>query len=132
MRRQFDLPEVDVEYLDAMRLPWEAIVDGAAQWVLVHEYPLPTGYTHATTTVAIRITPGYPTAGLDMASFDPPVTRRDGRAMDRAITSSIEGKIWQQWSRHYTGQNPWRAGEDSLGSHLRLVDNWLERELLKR
>lgn len=131
MRRHFDLPEEDVEYLNAMGLPWEAVADAGNQWVLVHNFPVPEGYTVESTTVAIRIPSNYPTAGLDMASLEPSLARTNGRSIDRLVSSSIEGRDWQTWSRHYSSENPWRPEEDSLGSHLRLVEHWLERELQK-
>lgn len=129
MRRQFNLPEEDVEQLDAMGLHWEAIVDGRGQWVLVHAFPLPQGYTSEAASVAVQITPGYPTAPLDMAYFDPPLARADGRPIRALSTHSLDGKVWQRWSRHYTPANPWRPGIDDLRSHLRLVEDWLGREL---
>ena len=43
----------------------------------------------------------------------------------------VDGKDFQQWSRHRTTESPWRPGEDDLSSHLVLVDDWLEREFKK-
>lgn len=128
MRRQFDLPEEDVEHLEARGLPWEALAEGGLRWVIVHGLPLPDGYTQAAADVAIQITPGYPTAQLDMAYFYPPMARQDGRPIGALTTCHIDGKVWQRWSRHRTGENPWRPGVDDLGAHLRLVEYWLERE----
>ena len=46
LRRQFDLLPIDREFLDEYGLPWETIVDGS-QWVLIHDFPTPSGYNHA-------------------------------------------------------------------------------------
>ena len=42
---------------------------------------------------------------------------------------ALDGKQYQQWSRHRTAANPWRPGLDNVGTHLIQVDSWLQREL---
>ena len=42
---------------------------------------------------------------------------------------TIMGQEFQRWSRHRTGQNPWRPGIDNLHTHLSLVEEWLLREV---
>lgn len=132
MRRQFDLPEEDVEHLDALGLPWETLAEGGGPWLIIRGFPLPEGYTHDVVDVAVHMTPGYPTAQLDMAYFHPPVARRDGRPIGALSTCTIDGQAWQRWSRHRTAHNPWRPGVDDVGAHLRLVEHWLEREFTIR
>jgi hypothetical protein len=129
LRRQFSLPEEDVEHLVARALPWETIMEGGAQWLILHEFPVPVGYDAATVCVAINITPGYPTAPLDMAYIHPSLARNDRRAIPATSTQDIDGRSWQRWSRHRTAENPWRPGEDSIVSHLALVEWWLSKEL---
>jgi hypothetical protein len=128
VRRQFDLPEDDVETLEALGLPWETLALGGARWVIVSGFPVPEGYTHTSADVAVQISPGYPTAQLDMAYFNPPLARRDGQPIGALSSLSLDGKVWQRWSRHRTSTNPWRPGVDDLGSHLRSVEDWLARE----
>ena len=138
-RRDFDLPEEDVDFLDALGLRWETVVakDGGL-WVFVHRYPLPSGYCAdgggrkqlATATVGIRVT-GYPGGALDMAYFSPPLGRVDGKGIGAISPLQIEDQAFQQWSRHYTGNNPFRVGIDSFGTHFTLVEEWLRRELAK-
>ena len=43
----------------------------------------------------------------------------------RVITLQIDGKEYQQWSRHYE----WREGIDDLAVHYRRVEQWLLDEL---
>ena len=69
-RRQFLLPEEDVEFLDGLGLDWEAVVEGGAQWLLIHHYPLPRGFNVLAATLGVRIVPGYPAAALDMTDFE--------------------------------------------------------------
>lgn len=133
MRREYRLPEEDEAYLDAKRYRWEAIQPAGAQWLLVHDFPIPPGYTVGKATVAIRIGGAYPPAALDMAYFHPALKRTDAvvvRATEGTV--AIEGVQFQQWSRHRTPANPWRAGVDNVGTHLSLVEHWLEKEIASK
>ena len=128
LRRQFDLLPVDRQFLEEYGLPWETIMDGS-QWVLIHEFPAPEGYNHRTVTAAIRIETGYPQTELNMVYFYPALNRADGKVIRATeATQTLDGKTFQRWSRHRTPQNPWRTGEDNLGTHIMLVEDWLERE----
>lgn len=131
MRRQFLLPEADMNYLNASGLRWETIIEGNWRWLLLYEHRIPNGYDLSSVTVAISISAGYPDAQLDMVYFYPPLARQDGRAIGALSSQAIEGKSFQRWSRHRTGANPWRPGEDDLSAHLALVQHWLEREFQK-
>ncbi|MGB8508425.1 MAG: E2/UBC family protein [Pyrinomonadaceae bacterium] len=131
MRRQFLLLEADREHLDARGLAWETIIDSAGRWLLVHEFPVPDGYNLRSVTAAVQIGACYPDAQLDMVYFHPPLVRTDGRAIGALSNQLIDGKTFQRWSRHRTGQNPWRPGEDDIAAHLSLVEHWLEREFKK-
>jgi hypothetical protein len=129
MRRAFQLGEEDVECLAARGLGWEALIEAASKWVIVHGYPVPEGYNHRVADVALRIPPSYPDGDIDMVYFFPEIKLVNGR-MIRALTPLvIDGKQYQQWSRHRTPQNPWRPGLDNICTHLLQVDSWLEREL---
>ncbi|HEY9784243.1 MAG TPA: E2/UBC family protein [Candidatus Obscuribacterales bacterium] len=128
MRRQFDLSETDIQFLDDYGLDWEAISDGS-KWVLIYRFPTGDGYNHAEVTAAIRISAGYPIEQLDMVYFNPPLARKDGRPIARTETvQTIDGKPFQQWSRHRTAQNPWKPGFDCLETQVQLIEDWLQRE----
>ncbi|SRR5579885_1479692 len=130
-RRQFQLSEADVQFLNDYGLDWEAISDGS-KWVLLHRFPTGSGYNHAEVTAAIRIESGYPVAQLDMVYFYPPLARKDGKPIARTETMQpLDGKSFQRWSRHRTPQNPWKAGFDSLETHIHLIEDWLQREFEK-
>jgi hypothetical protein len=133
MRREFVLPERDVLHLNSLGLPWETIGSpqrGGAH-VLVHQFPVPAGYTVPTTTVALRIEPLYPDVQIDMAYFYPALSRADGRAVNTITAESIDGQTFQRWSRHRTSENPWRPGIDCLATHLGQVEHWLSNELTR-
>lgn len=132
-RRQFRLPEDDEAYLDATGLVWEAIEDASqGRWVLLHEHPLPPGYTAERVSVGVLVTPGYPTSPLDMAYFSPPPALVSGRAVPNTqFSMTLDGRTWQGWSRHRTDANPWQPGVDSVKTHHALVRAWLAKEVTR-
>lgn len=131
LRRQFDLLPEDRQFLDDYALPWETIVDGS-QWVLIHEFPTHEGYDHQKVTVAVRLETGYPNTALDMVYVFPALSRKDGGKIGATEgRQSLDGKSFQRWSRHRTAQNPWRPGQDNIGSHIFLIEDWLAREFEK-
>ena len=128
MRREFRLPEEDELFLNALGLPWETLSSAGVNWLLVHDHPVPAGYNCQTVTVGIRIEAAYPPAKLDMAYFFPPLTRTDGKTINALTPQPIDGKTFQQWSRHYE----WLPEEHSLVTHFGCVEHWLTSELRKR
>ena len=132
MRRDFALPEQDVDFLDASHFRWDTIRDGRGNWVVIHDYPVPDGYNVRRVCAALKIDQGYPVAQIDMVYFNPPLRLVNGASQPGALANQpIEGQNWQRWSRHRTGQNPWRPGVDDISTHLQLVEHWLDRELKK-
>ncbi|EDX79648.1 MAG: hypothetical protein DCF29_00115 [Alphaproteobacteria bacterium] len=128
-RRAFRLPEMDETFLDGLGVAWDTIQEGGVQWLILTAYRLPQGYDHAAVDIAIQISAGYPAAALDMAYLTPPVRRRDGRPINCTESrSTIDGRVWQMWSRHRTPENPWIHGEDDLASHVHYMDAWLAAE----
>src|SRR3990167_9122067 len=132
LRRQFDLLPQDQQFLDDYGLPWGTIFYGS-QWIFIHNFPpLHEGYSHETGIAAIRLEPVYPMPALDMVSFSPPLARKDGlRIGATEAMQAIDGKSYQRWSRHRTAENPWRPGQDSIGSHVIMIEDWLAREVRK-
>lgn len=129
MRRHFDLPANDVEFLEATQLKWETVVEGPARWLLIHDRPTHAAYTPDVALTALKIVPGYPESALDMVWFSPALTAKEGHAIRRLSLQQIDGRQFQRWSRHRTGENPWRPGLDDVASHLLVVDEWLAREV---
>ncbi len=132
MRKQFQLPEDDIIFLESQCMVWETINDQGMHWVIIHNYPVPSGYEIDKTVVALKIETGYPRAPLDMAYFYPPLIRKDGQLIGATCLQQIDGNSYQRWSRHRTSNNPWREGIDDLSTHLSLVSFWFEQEFIKR
>jgi len=105
------LPETDNTFLGTLGLPWETIVENNARWLILHDYEPPEGYNHSHVFLAIRISPGYPDTQLDMVYFSPPLARLDSRAIGALSTTTLDGKTYQQWSRHRTGLIPGDLGK---------------------
>jgi len=125
MRRQFSLPEDDVEVLDSLDVDWETIRESNGQWLLLHRFALPQGFNLQNGSVAIQIPGNYPVAPLDMAYFFPHLARLDGRPLRQTqARMHVDGKEWQRWSRHYS----WIPGQHNVGTHIVLVRHWLEHE----
>ena len=131
-RKQFALLDEDIEYLESLGLPWETLSESTGKWVLIYDFPVLKGYNVDKTTVALKIEPGYPRTQIDMAYFYPNLLRKDGQTIGALSSQMIDGKIFQRWSRHRSGQNPWREGVDGLSTHMSLVSFWFNQEFQKR
>lgn len=130
-RNQFTLPEEDVTALQVGGYNWETVSSGGT-WLIIRGFKLPACFAPSECSVAISIPSGYPTSPLDMAFFNPPIRRVDGRPIaNTEASASIDGENWQRWSRHYTAENPWKPGEYNTVTHLHLVQSWLDREAAK-
>jgi hypothetical protein len=131
MKRDFALPESDVEFLDSLGLPWETIKDSGQHWLIIHDYSIPPGYNVERADIALRLE-GYPVTQIDMAYFFPFLNRIDNKQINNLTPLTINDKQWQQWSRHRTGKNPWRVGIDDISTHLIMFDDCLSSEFTKR
>lgn len=128
LRRQFETLPQDNAFLEQYGLPWETVVDGS-QWVLIHDFFTHDGYNYSKASIAVRLETGYPQAQLDMVYVNPVLARKDGAKIPQTESRQrLDGKDWQRWSRHRTSANPWRPGEDSLETHVYLIEDWFTRE----
>lgn len=129
----FDLPKEDLYCLSSMSNSVDFIESGRLNWLIIRDFEIPDGYNVKKANAAILIPPHYPTAQLDMIYFNPALSRADGK-MIRAISTgqSIEGKIYQRWSRHRTTANKWSTEIDNIESHLDLMLSCLKAEFNKR
>ena len=130
IRHQFALAAGDASFLDSLGLSWETLRHANRLWVIIYGVPMPDGFQVAAADVAVEIAPGYPTAQLDMAYFNPPLACADGRPIAQTqVIEQLDGKGWQRWSRHRVGASVWRPGVDNIESHFDYVQNWLLREI---
>lgn len=128
VRRQFELPDFDLEFLNH-RLQWEAVIEERLQWVILHDHLVSGGYNHTSVSMALQLPQSYPDTEIDMGYFYPHLAPTNGKTIRQISPHKFDGKIWQRWSRHRTAANPWRRGYDCIETHVLLIDEWLEREL---
>jgi len=131
MRREFQLSAGDLEFLDSRNKPWETLIVNNVRWVIIEGFDVPNGYNNMIVTVALLLQPSYPDVQIDMAYFLPHLTRSDGKAIRALSALQLDGKTWQQWSRHRVGADAWRPGVDNIETHLFYVTSFLECELKK-
>lgn len=110
----------DQEALEQLGRPADVVVDGGFVTLVIHEYPLPAGIEPRSTTLLLRLPPGFPDAAPDMFWVDPPVRGPGGAAIPGTESSqTFLDRTWQRWSRHIQGQ--WRPGVDNLATYLAYV-----------
>lgn len=129
MRRTFQLPEEDEECLADGGYQWEAVIEVGSKWLIIPGYKIPEGYNHRVADLALRIPPSYPDDQIDMVYFHPALALASGKTIKSLTPHMLDGKSYQQWSRHRTSANPWRPGLDNVSTHLLQVSTWLRREL---
>src|SRR5262252_202961 len=99
-RRAFQLLAVDESFLDARGSEWETVIEGQERWVITGGFDVPDGYNHNRVSVALLLQPTYPDVQIDMAYFLPALARADGKSIRNLTARQIDGRQWQQWSRH--------------------------------
>ena len=131
-RRQFDLPEEDREFLDnRLGLDWEAVKEGDVRRVVILKFGVADGYNVAEADLFLRLEAAYPDSQIDMVYFSPALSLKSGKTIGALSGETFDGRNWQRWSRHRTGENPWIPGVDNIERHLLLVREWLDREARK-
>ena len=129
-RRDFTLLEADTEYLDRLGLKWETIVDGKRRWLLIHDFPVPPGYTVARVMLALEIPSSYPGAALYGFYAYPALALASGRAIPKTqLRGELLGREFHGWSRHRGSAAPWDPSSDNVVTHMGLVDAALAKEV---
>lgn len=129
-RRDFYLPEEDIQFLDNLGLDWEAIQDGNARGVVLYDFPMPEPFRPDKLNMKINLPQDYISgAALDMFFTDEHVTRADGKNIERLTESNgFDNRKWWQWSRHYPKNAKWRPQINTLATHISYVQHILAQE----
>ncbi len=129
-RRTFALLDIDEAHLNRLGLKWETIVEGERRWLLLHDYPLPVGYTVSHSKVALEIPPTYPGAQIYGFYAHPPLALSSGRVIaSTQLRGVLLGAEYHGWSRNRGPAAPWDANTDSVVTQLALVDAALSKEV---
>lgn len=127
-----ELPKQDLYYLSTINNLVDFVKNGNLNWLIIRDLDIPDGYNVKKADAAILIPPHYPTAQLDMIYFYPALSRTDGKMIGTLSNQSLEGKVYQRWSRHRTAANKWNPEIDNIESHLDLMLSCLKAEFNKR
>jgi hypothetical protein len=128
--RTFALLEIDENYLDLLGMRWETIIEADRRWLLLHDYPLPDGYTTERTKLALEIPSTYPAAQIYGFYAYPPLALVSGRVIPSTqLRGTLLGVEFHGWSRNRGPAAPWNASSDNVSTQLALVDAALTKEV---
>jgi len=128
--RMFALLDIDETHLDRLGLRWETVIEADRRWLLLHDYPLPAGYTVAHTKVALEIPPTYPGAQIYGFYAYPPLALSSGRVIaSTQLRGILHGVEYHGWSRNRGPAAPWDPAKDNVVTQLALVDAALAKEI---
>ncbi len=128
--RAFALLDVDEMHLNRLGLKWETIVEGSRRWLLLHNYPMPPGYTVGLTKMALEIPPTYPGAQIYGFYAYPPLALSSGHAIaSTQLRGILQGVEYHGWSRNRGPGAPWNPTADNVVTQLALVDAALAKEV---
>ncbi len=128
--RDFALLDIDEAHLDRLGLRWETIIEANRHWLLLHDYPLPVGYTVTHTKLALEIPPTYPGAQIYGFYAHPPLALGCGRTIESTqLRGVLLGVEFHGWSRNRGPASPWNSAIDNVVSQLALVDAALAKEV---
>ncbi len=128
--RAFALLDVDEAHLNRLGLRWETITEANRRWLLLHDYPLPVGYTVAYTKLALEVPPTYPGAQIYGFYAYPPLALSSGRTIESTqLRGVLLGVEYHGWSRNRGQGAPWNPITDNVVTQLALVDAALAKEV---
>jgi|CXWL01.1.fsa_nt_gi hypothetical protein len=128
--RAFALLDIDEAHLNRLGLKWETLIETERRWLLLHNYPLPVGYTVAHSKVALEIPPTYPGAQIYGFYAYPPLALSSGREIaSTQLRGVLLGVEYHGWSRNRGPAAPWDANIDNVVTQLALVDAALAKEV---
>lgn len=127
--RAFDLLDADEEHLNRLGFRWETIIEAdQRRWLLIHNYPVPDGFTTKLTLLALEIPPTYPHAALyGFYAFPPLGLASDGAIPNTQLRGTIRGQEFHGWSRN-RGAVEWNPIRDNVAIQLTLVDEAMAKE----
>jgi hypothetical protein len=129
LRRDFALLDGDMAHLDRLGLRWETVEEAQRRWMVIHQYPVPAGYTVTHTQLALEIPSTYPGAQIYGFYAHPPLALLARCAIENTqLRGTIFGREFHGWSRN-RGAIAWDPLNDCVLTQLALVDAALLREV---
>ena len=93
---------------------------GGWTFLVISDYPLPTGFTPNRVQLLVKLPPGFPDAAPDMFWVRPAVRTACGCLPRSTCNERLLGKEWQRFSWHLS-LRAWKPGASSLRDFLRCV-----------
>ena len=132
LRRDFALLPADCAWLDDRGFNWTTKLENGRRWLILRSVVLPVGYNLSVAAIAMEVPTAYPMAEIDMFYCFPPLVRVDGLPIPQTQAhETIDGNVYQRWSRHRGPIAPWIPGKDSVATHFLLIEESLNREVEK-
>jgi len=131
LRSMFSLIEDDHEFLKVNGYKYETVSENRINRLIIYNFIIPSGYNVETASLFLRIEQNYPDTEIDMFYLNPHLQRIDGKSIKALTYEDFDGKSWQRWSRHRSGDNRWRPEIDCVRTHIELIYEVLNLELRK-
>ena len=109
-------------HLARIGLRWESVEQDDRRWLLLHDYPLPLGYSVTHSLLALEVPPTYPGAQIYGFYAFPPLALASGGTIENPqLRGTIDGREFHGWSRN-RGSLAWNPATDNVATQLMLVD----------
>jgi hypothetical protein len=95
-------------------------------FLVVHDYPIPDGFTPNRTRLLVKLPPLFPDAAPDMFWLNPHVRTSSGAMPQGASVEAVLDGQWQRFSWHLQA-GAWQPGTSTLRDFMRCVRGRLEK-----
>jgi hypothetical protein len=95
-------------------------------FLVVHDYPIPEGFTPNVTRLLVKLPPLFPDAAPDMFWLNPHVRTSSGAMPQGASVEAVMDGQWQRFSWHLQ-PGAWQPGISTLRDFMRCVRARLEK-----
>ncbi len=113
----------------ALGLRWETVRLSTGRWLVIHDYPVPEGFTVRRTLLALEIPSTYPGAQIYGFYAYPPLALAGGRVIEcTQLRGTLLGVEFHGWSRN-RGTAPWNPAADNVATQLALADAAMAKEV---
>lgn len=104
----------------------------AGRWVVIYDFPLPSGYNYSKTDILILLPPNYPLTPPDWFYLDPGLRRRDGKPPHYFHEDIRKAPGIKGWAAGCLHIRSWMIRNDPLDGHSLLTVCQLIEDAFKR
>lgn len=117
--------QAEVEALRSEGKKVELVEEAGWAFIKISDYPLPPGYSHASTTLLLKFPLSYPNGRPELFWTDRDVTLADGGIP--ASADVFETYLGQEWRRFSWHPQTWNPARDNLRTYLEFVETRLAK-----